>query len=146
MAGDVSARRARTEDIARLAGWNAQLIHDERNDGPMRTDELASRLREWLVKEYSASVFEADGTPFGYALYRELPECVHLRHFFVARDFRRRGLGRRAFQALRRESFPRDKRILVEVLVCNEAGTAFWKRIGFVERYLGLHMPPATPS
>ncbi|HTQ01760.1 MAG TPA: GNAT family N-acetyltransferase [Casimicrobiaceae bacterium] len=143
MAGNVTVRRARTEDICRLAEWNAQLIRDERNDGPARTDELGSRLTEWLAKEYRASVFEVDGAPFGYALYRELPECVHLRHFFVAPGLRRQGLGRRAFEALRRESFPPDKRVIVEVLVWNEAGTAFWKRAGFTARYLGLTMPPA---
>ena len=34
------------------------------------------------------------------------------------------------------------KRILVEVLVWNTAAAAFWKSVGFDERYLGLQFTP----
>ena len=86
-------------------------------------------------------MFEAAATPFGYAIFRDLPDCVHLRHFFVEAAFRRRGFGRRAFE-LMREMFPRGKRVLVEVLVANTAGAAFWKSVGFEPRYLGLQLNP----
>jgi GNAT superfamily N-acetyltransferase len=136
----VGVREAVSDDVARLASWNAQLIADEGNDAPMAVDELVMRMREWLASEYRACVFDADGTPCGYALFRDLPECTHVRHFFVEAAHRRRGVGRRAFEALRRTWFAPDKRVLVEVLVWNDRGTAFWKRIGFEERYLGLQL------
>ena len=82
--------------------------------------------------------------PIGYALFRDLPECVHLRHFFVAPEYRGIGLGRRAFHRLRAEFFPADKRVLVEVLTWNASGLAFWKSLGFGERYLGLQLPVAS--
>ena len=41
-----------------------------------------------------------------------------------------------------RGMFPRGKRILVEVLVGNATGTAFWKGVGFEPRYLGLQLNP----
>jgi GNAT superfamily N-acetyltransferase len=140
---DVVVRPAGVDEIELLASWNAQLIRDERHDNTMSTPELASRLREWLASDYRAAVFEVDATPFGYALFRELPDCMHLRHFFVERKVRRRGLGRRAFERLRLE-FPADKRVLVEVLTWNAAGIAFWKSVGFSERYLGLSLPATT--
>ena len=136
---EVAVRRARQEDVPRLAAWNAQLIRDEQNDAGAPADDIEPRLREWLAKDYVACVFEADGTGFGYSIFRDLPDCVHLRHFFIEAAFRRRGFGRRAFECLR-EMFPRGKRILVEVLVWNAPAAAFWKSVGFEERYLGLQM------
>lgn len=138
----VRVRPARDDDLARLAAWNAQLIRDERHDNPMSEPELAERLRDWLANEYHACVFETGGTPFGYALFRDLADCTHLRHFFVERAYRRRGLGRAAFERLREEAFAPDKRVLVEVLVHNPPGRVFWRSVGFEERYLGLSMPP----
>jgi GNAT superfamily N-acetyltransferase len=145
---DIAVRRARQEDVPRLAAWNAQLIRDEHNDAGAPPDEIEPRLREWLAKDYVACVFEASDstgahtpTPFGYAIFRDLPDCVHLRHFFVEAAYRGRGYGRRAFEGLRK-MFPRGKRILVEVLVANAAGAAFWQSVGFTPRYLGLQLNP----
>ena len=36
----------------------------------------------------------------------------------------------------------RGKRILVEVLVANVAGAAFWRSVGFEPRYVGLQFQP----
>ena len=141
---DVAVRRARQEDVPRLAAWNAQLIRDEHNDAAAPAHEIEPRLRDWLAKDYVACVFETPvptSTSFGYAIFRDLPECVHLRHFFIESAFRRQGFGRRAFERLR-EMFPRGKRVLVEVLVWNAAAAAFWKSVGFEERYLGLQLNP----
>ena len=161
---EVSVRRARQEDVPRIAAWNAQLIQDEHNDTGPPAGEIEPRLRDWLAKDFVACVFEltaptlaapgggairpsgppfgTDGpAPFGYAIFRDLPECVHLRHFFVEAAYRRRGLGRRAFESMR-HMFPPGTRVLVEVLVANAAGAAFWKSVGFEPRYLGLQLNP----
>ena len=140
---EVSVRRARQEDVPRLAAWNVQLMRDENIDAPVPADEIEPRLREWLAKDYVACVFEAATIPFGYAIFRDLPDCVHLRHFYVEAAFRRKGLGRRAFERLR-DMFPRGKRILVEVLVANVAGAAFWRSVGFEPRYVGLQFQPGA--
>ncbi len=141
---DLKVRLARPSENALLAQYNAQLIRDERHDNTMSVTELGERLREWLAEDYQACLFETRSGPLGYALFRDLPECMHLRHFFVVPEYRRNGLGRRAFQRLRAEFFPADKRVLVEVLAWNAAGIAFWKNVGFGERYLGMQLP-ATP-
>ena len=137
----VAVRQAEDGDVAAVAAWNAQLIADEGNDNPMPVGELASRLREWLATGYRVFIFESDGIGCGYALFRDLPECTHVRHFFVEPAYRGRGVGRSAFEELRRTRFAPRKRVLVEVLVWNAQGAAFWKRVGFEERYLGLQLP-----
>jgi GNAT superfamily N-acetyltransferase len=134
----VGVREADRADLGQLAAWNAELINDERNDAPLPVEELALRMREWLAAEYRACIFDDDGVPCGYALFRDLAECTHLRHFFVDAAHRRQGIGARAFAQLRRDWFANDKRVLVEVLVWNAQATAFWKHVGFEERYLGL--------
>ena len=134
----VEVREADREDVAQLAAWNAQLIADERNDAPQPVEELALRMREWLAAEYRACIFDVDGAPCGYALFRDLPECTHLRHFYVDAAHRRQGVGAQALARLRRDWFAKDKRVLVETLVWNAQAIAFWKHEGFEERYLGL--------
>jgi len=142
--GTVTVRAAQAQELPRLAAWNAQLIRDEGNDSALSLEEIQARLRDWLSGGYRAYVFEVDEVAFGYAIHRDLPDCTHLRHFFVEAAFRRRGLGRRAFELLRREAFPADRRTLVEALVSNAAGVAFWQSVGFTQRYVGLQLAPAT--
>lgn len=142
----VQVRPMRPSERACIAAWNLQLIRDEGNDSDLPLAEVDTRLREWLAGDYRASVFEVDGVPFGYSIHRELADCTHLRHFYVEAAYRRRGLGRQAFACLRRDLFPPDRRILVEALVTNDAAIAFWESAGFVQRYVGLQMAPATQT
>lgn len=142
----VTVRAPRPDERAQLAAWNVQLIRDEGNDSHLSLAEVEERLREWLAGDYRASLFEVGGVPFGYAIHRELSDCTHLRHFFVESTYRRRGLGRRAFEVLRREVFVPGRRLLVEALVSNTAALAFWQSVGFSQRYVGLQLIPATPT
>ncbi|MFO1399375.1 MAG: GNAT family N-acetyltransferase [Burkholderiales bacterium] len=137
-------RRATMRDIPRVAQWNRELIEDERHDSAATVEVLAGRMRTWLAEDYQICVFEEKGAPAGYALFRELPEWLHLRHFFVARTHRRQGVGRRAFAKLAAAFFPQGKRVLVEVLVGNRAAVAFWSAIGFSERYVGMQYPASN--
>ena len=131
-------RDAAAADIAQLASWNRQLIEDEGHDNPMSLDELVARMRTWLATDYRAAVFEIAATPVGYALFRDTPEWIHLRQFFVARDRRRRGIGARAVGLLRDTVFPSGKVILVEAMAWNDTALSFWRRVGFADRYIGL--------
>jgi GNAT superfamily N-acetyltransferase len=129
-------------DLERLGQWNAALIRDEAHDKPMNVPELTERMRGWLASDCLARIFVCDGTDAGYVLYRELPEFVHLRQFFVLPEWRRRGIGAAALRALREREFPRGKRILVEAMVWNAGALAFWRATGFADRYVGLQSPP----
>jgi len=138
----VVLRQPTADDMSRLGEWNAALIRDEGHDNPMTVAELTLRMREWLAGEYRARIFVCDGSDAGYALYRELPEFVHLRQFYVAPELRRRGIGAAALHALRESEFPAGKRVLVEAMTWNAVALAFWRACGFCDRYVGLESPP----
>ena len=95
-------RQAGMSDIPVLAQLNRQLIEDECHRNPMDEKQLADRMRRWLKSDYDAALFETDGRIVAYALYRQHEyDGILLRHFFVARDARRKGVGTQAFNLFR---------------------------------------------
>jgi GNAT superfamily N-acetyltransferase len=133
-------RLANSDDAGLLAELNYALIHDEGHRNRMSIAELTSRMAEWLAGEYQAVVFEADGRPVGYALFRRDPEHIYLRQFFVAPEWRRRGVGRSAMEWLRQHAWGEGRRVRVDVLVGNSEGIAFWRAVGFEDYCLTLEM------
>jgi GNAT superfamily N-acetyltransferase len=140
-------RRGTRADCVLLGALNHQLIQDEGHRNPMTELQLAKRMRLWLGRGgYTAVLFEENGAVVAYALYREAPDEIYLRHLFVVRHRRRQGLGRRAMQTLFDEIWPRGKRLTVEVLCKNAAGIAFWKAVGYREYSLCLEIMPQPPE
>jgi GNAT superfamily N-acetyltransferase len=129
---------ATADHLDELARMNKALIEDEGHGNPMALAALARRFGGFLDGGWSADLFEREGAHVGYALHRleaNPAEAsgihVHLRHFFITRDHRRRGFGRRAFEMLRTERFPQGARIVLDVLDGNRAGRGFWRSLGF---------------
>ena len=135
-------RCAVLEDCLLLAQLNHQLIRDEGHRNRMTVFELEGRMREWLSGEYRATVFEDEGEVVAYALYREQPEEIYLRQFFVVRHRRRQGLGRCAWELLRSQVWPKGKRLTVDVLISNGSGIAFWRVLGYSDYCLTLEIVP----
>ena len=135
-------RRATSDDCALLAELNHRLIHDEGHRNQMTVSELEQRMKGWLAAEYAAVLFEDRGEVIAYALYREEPEQVYLRQFFVARNRRRQGIGRRAVEILRSKIWPQNKRLTVDVLVRNNAAGEFWRSVGYRGYCLTLEVMP----
>ena len=131
-------RAATPADAGLLAEMNWQLIRDEGHRNPMTVAQLADRMAGWLGRGYEAVLFEDAGRVVGYALFRREPEHIYLRHFFVARDCRRRGIGRAALGWLREQFWGELARVRVEVLVGNAAGVAFWRAAGFADYALTM--------
>lgn len=129
-------------DCSLLAQLNAQLIRDEGHRNRMTVSELEERMRAWLSGEYRATLFEEGDEVVAYALFREQPEEIYLRQFFVVRHRRRQGLGRRAWELLRAQVWPKTKRLTVEVLVSNTSGIAFWRAMGYRDYCLTLEILP----
>lgn len=136
-------REATADDLSLLAELNRQLIQDQRASNPMSVAELEARMRGWLVAEYRAVVFEIDSKPVAYGLFRPNEGGIHLRQFFVARAFRRQGIGRRAIEAFRQRFVPPGAALTLEVLVHNSPGLAFWRALGFQEHALSFRLPPS---
>ena len=108
----LTVRRATRADCTLLGALNHQLIQDEGHRNPMTPLELAKRMRLWIGRGgYTALLFEEGGAVAAYALYREGPDEIYLRHLFVVRDRRRRGFGRRVMEMLREQIWPRGKRL-----------------------------------
>jgi len=133
-------------DLDRLAEWNHELMQDEGHRSPLPISELRERMRGWLAGEYKAIVFVQEGTPVSYALYRERPDEIHLEHFFVRRDVRRAGCGRRAMMLLRDRIWPPGKRLTLEVLCKNVNGLQFWRAMGYRNYSLTLEILPGDES
>jgi GNAT superfamily N-acetyltransferase len=140
-------REANQADFPLLGALNHQLIRDEGHRNPMNVVELTARMRRWINSgDYTAKLFEENGEVVAYALYREFPEEIYLRHLFVVRSRRRRAVGRCVMQLLREEIWPRGRRLTVEVLCANAAGVAFWKAMGYQEYSLCLEIMPDKRS
>lgn len=127
-----------TSDLPLLARLNRELIRDERHSNPMSVLELERRMRDWLGGDYRAVLFEIEGDPVAYALYRPEEGGITLRQFFVLPEQRRKGIGRQAFRLLREKIWPEWIRVTVEVLVHNRAATEFWRALGFESYALTL--------
>ena len=136
----LTQRSATAVDLPLLAEWNHQLIEDEGHRNRMTVGELEERMRGWLAGEYSATVFEQDRQPVAYAVWSERVAEVYLRQFFVRRDWRRQGVGRAAMRLLFDETWPHDKRLVVEVLCRNEPAVAFWRSVGYQDYCLTLEI------
>ncbi|HEY1717981.1 MAG TPA: GNAT family N-acetyltransferase [Verrucomicrobiae bacterium] len=138
-------RHATLNDCALLAELNHQLIRDEGHRNKMTVPELEQRMKDWLVSEYAAIIFESDGNVIAYALYGEQVEEIYLRQLFVVRNQRKKGIGRKVVEILRSKIWPKSKRLTVEVLVKNETAVAFWRAVGYKDYCLALEILPKTP-
>jgi ribosomal protein S18 acetylase RimI-like enzyme len=139
-------RTATANDCSLLAELNHQLIGDEGHRNPMTKADLRARMEAWLESEYTAVLFEDRGAVVAYALYREQPEKIHLRHLFVTRQRRRQGIGREAIDLLRTKIWPANKRLTVDVLTDNTAALAFWRSMGYRDYSLTLEILPGPPN
>ncbi len=112
----------------------------------MTVPDLERRMRDWLAGEYRAVLFEEEDEVVAYALFREQPDEIHLRQFFVVRHRRRQGIGRRAVETLRSHAWPATKRLTVDVLVSNAPAVALWRRVGYADYSLSLDVVPDVPK
>lgn len=136
-------RPAAAADAAPLASMNRHLIVDEGHRNAMTEAQLAARMQGWLSDDYRAVIFERDGSPVGYALYRFDDDHVYLRQFYIERAHRRGGLGRAAIDWLRSNAWPATKRVRLDVLIGNAAGIAFWRAAGFKDYCLTMELDAA---
>ena len=135
-------RLASDKDLDLLASWNHQLIQDEGHRNRMSVNQLKERMREWITTDYTAIVFSLSDEPVAYALFRENPNEVYLRQFFVRRDKRQQGIGQEAISLLSQRVWSNSKRLTVEVLCQNQSGIDFWRSVGYKDYCLTLEIMP----
>jgi predicted acetyltransferase len=141
----VFGRPASPDDAALLAPLNAQLIRDEGHRNAMSVGELEQRMRTWLQSDYCAAIFELDAKVVGYALFKHEAEHVYLRQLFVSSEFRRRGVGRAMLHWLWANTWKKDQRLRVDVLINNTDAQAFWRAVGLKDYCVMLEMERPKP-
>jgi ribosomal protein S18 acetylase RimI-like enzyme len=82
-----------------------------------------------VAGEYTVALFELGDEIVAYAVWRDDADGIYVRHFFVARSFRRSGLGRSAFGKLEEQWQGREVRL--DVLLHNQRALDFWRAVGF---------------
>jgi GNAT superfamily N-acetyltransferase len=108
----------------------------------MTLEEMETRMREFLTGRYTAVLFEDNHEPVAYALYCPEGDYIYLRQLFVIRHRRRQGIGRKAVELLRERILPKDKRVVLDGLLVNTPGIAFWKALGFREYAVEMELLP----
>lgn len=145
--------RAGIDDQGILVEMYQRLMEDEGHKGEVPPiSRLKTKMKEWLQsKEFEAALFlDVDDVPVGYALWEWFTDAfnprernVFLRQFYVERDHRRRGIGSRAFHALKKQYWTNANHIELEMYIWNKVGAAFWRHMGFESLQIGfkLEMP-----
>ena len=138
----MDCRAAVDSDVPLLARINAQLIEDEWGS-PMSHERLERRIRGWLEDgDYRAILFEEGGDVVAYTLFSLDDDSAYIRHFFVMRAHRGKGVGRRAIELLMRDVVPPHVRVTLDVLASNRAGVAFWRSVGFSDYSIRMERDP----
>ena len=147
----IALRKATINDITALAEMNKELIEDERSRNPMNVRQLQLRMQAWLDGNWSAIMISKNEDLIGYLLYQQreddyYPEqrVIFVRQFFVQRGYRRRGIGRQAFEEIAMRFFPSDAKVMLDVLSTNPEALRFWEDLGFRQYATTLHRPPAN--
>src|SRR3982750_3084122 len=92
-------RNATEADAPLLARLNRELIEEEWDGGGMSLERLEARIRRWIADaEYRAILFQEQEEPVAYALVSMDEDSAYVRHFYVFREHRVRGVGRRAIE------------------------------------------------
>ena len=130
--------KAKLIDCPKLAEMNYRLIRDEGHRNPMNEAQLTRRMKNWLKGEYSACLFKEQGKVIGYCLYRNEDGFTYIRQFFIEREFRKSGYGRKAFKLLVNGLWKSSPILRLDVLVDNKIGIKFWKSMGFKDYCLTM--------
>jgi len=138
----ISISIATESDIPRLAELNRQLMEDEVHPHMLDLDALRARMTRWVAGEYRVLLFRRGEKVCGYGAWRMEERGAYLRHFFICRDQRRKGLGRAIVAQLRRDHFPKDRPLQLEAAIWNTDAIAFWRAIGFKDFGLTLELKP----
>ncbi|HEX5872376.1 MAG TPA: GNAT family N-acetyltransferase [Longimicrobium sp.] len=136
-------RYASQDDAPFLADINRQLIEDEWGGGGMSLERLEARMRRWIADdEYRAVLFQEADATVAYALVSLDEDSAFIRHFYVLKDHRGRGVGRRAIDTLFDRVIPAGFRTTLDVLASNGGGHQFWRSVGFGDYAIRMERLP----
>jgi len=139
-------RFAELADVPSLAEASMQFVIDTGASVRPHPAELERLWTQRLGTEDRAVLFEVDGRPAAYALYRPVGDIIRLEQFWVRREKRGRGIGRSAFLLLREEILAPGLRIQVEAPSGSTGAIAFFRAMGFGDYAVTLEARTSAPS
>jgi len=153
MSMSLELRKATINDITALAEMNQQLIQDERSLNTINVRQLELRMQTWLDGSWSAIMIYKNADLIGYLMYQQREDdyypdqrVIFVRQFFVQRAYRRRGIGRQAFEQITEQFFPSDAKVRLDVLATNAEALSFWEDLGFTQYAMSLHRNAPTTA
>lgn len=136
-------RYAEESDAPFLADINRQLIEDEWDGGGMSLRRLEERMARWIREDdYKAILFQENGATVAYSLVSVDEDSAYIRHFFVLKEHRGTGVGRRAIETLFARVIPPTVRVTLDVLARNHVGHQFWRSQGFGDYAIRMERLP----
>ncbi len=124
-------QQAALKDVEKLAEYNQQLIQDEKSGNTSPLLDLQNRMKDFLSNGYRGYFIleEITGTELGYILADYSSEIVFIRHFFIKKQYRRKGLGTEAFLKL----LDKDEMVgaRLQILKWNQPALNFFTQMGF---------------
>jgi ribosomal protein S18 acetylase RimI-like enzyme len=126
-------REALHSEMPLILKMNYDLMEDEACDRQHHWDQLEIRMGEFFDQDrYGILLFKEGSDILGYAIVHVTDEPAYLRHFYISRDYRRRGWGTKCFHAVL--DFYQIPEIDLDVYYWNERGQKFWESLGFTDR------------
>jgi GNAT superfamily N-acetyltransferase len=111
----------------------------------MSLERLEERMLRWIGDdEYRAVLFLEDDATVAYALVSLDEDSAYIRHFFVLKEHRGKGVGRRALDTLFAAVIPAGFRTTLDVLASNQGGHQFWRSQGFADYAVRMERLPAA--
>lgn len=137
MADELKLIVALDKDCLELASYNKLLIDDGGSNNNMAIAELELRMHQLISEGYLAFIFEVENEHIGYALIDNNQTPIFIRQFFVKKQFRRKGYGKKAFNQIL--TFFDVQNVNLSVLSSNEIGYQFWQNCDLVPYEIIMH-------
>ncbi len=136
-------KKATLTDSKDLARFNKNLIDDGGCINSMSEIELEGRMKQFLELDYLAYFFIVDNKKIGYVLVNVRQKPFFIRHFYIIKEYRRKGYGTMAFNRL--VEILDISEIDLTVLVQNEIGYKFWISCGLIPHEITMHYCRVCP-
>ena len=129
---------ASISDCKILAQFNRRLIEDGGAINSMNDNQLIERMQLFInSNEYDVLLFVHNSIYIGYTLINKQRNPLFIRHFYIDRNFRRKGYGRIAFNQL--VSLYDTDQFDLTVLQSNTIGYMFWESCGLFPYEIYMH-------
>ena len=132
-------QKAVIEDCDELVEMNNQLVIDEQFDVILPQDKMIERMQDFIQGSvYDCYLMVHDNVVCGYCLVDTTKTPLYLRHLFVKKEHRRKGLGKKTIQMLL-QMYKTDS-LDIEVMAWNANALKFYESIGFKPRFIGMRI------